>query len=166
MLITRPTVGPSATAFARSPLPPAVALSRMAAYPLPAMFTGWTIFPAVTRVEGQDGSWDRIGGTRLLYLADGGTVTETLIEWAPGSSFAYELTSFTDLFGRIVKGVRGEWSVAPDGDGSLLRWTWEFAPLPFRRGLMAHVIGPMWRVYSQRILVAAVADASRDVPAA
>ncbi len=161
MLIGRPRVGPSATAFARTALPPAVALARMAEYPLPAMFTKGLIFPAVTRVDGQEGPWDRIGATRTIHLGDGGTVTETIVEWAPGSSFAYELTGFTDVFDRLVVGVRGEWSVAPDGDGSILRWTWEFAPRPFRRLLMAHVVAHLWRHYAQSILVEAVRDASR-----
>jgi len=162
MLISRPQVGPSATAFARSVLPPDVALARMAEYPLPSMFTKGLVFPAVTRVEGQDGTWDRVGASRTIHLGDGGTVTETLIEWTPGSSFAYELTRFTDVFDRLVVGVRGEWSAAPDGDGSLLRWTWEFVPRPGRRWLMAHVIAHLWRRYAQSILEPAVRDASRE----
>ncbi|WP_375388478.1 SRPBCC family protein [uncultured Amnibacterium sp.] len=162
MLISRPHVGPSATAFARTALPPEVALERMAEYPLPAMFTKGLIFPAVTHVEGQEGRWDRVGASRLIHLGDGGTVTETLVERVPGSSFAYELTRFTDVFRHLVVGVRGEWSVAPDGDGSLIRWTWEFAPLPFRRALMTHVVAHLWRHYAQAILEPAVRDASRE----
>ena len=162
MLITRPQVGPSATAFARSPLPPDVALARMAEYPLATMFTKGLIFPAVTRTEGQEGAWDEVGRSRTIHLGDGGTVTETIIEWTPGSSFAYELTHFTDVFDRLVVGVRGAWSVAPDGDGSILRRTWEFAPRPFRRWLMAHVVAHLWRRYALAILVPAVRDASRE----
>jgi hypothetical protein len=162
MLIQRPVVGPSATAFARTGLPPAEALARMAAFPLPAMFTKGLIFPAVLGVEGQEGSWDRVGRSRTIRLGDGGSVTETIIEWTPGSSFAYELTGFTDVFRLLVVGVRGEWSVAPDGDGSLIRWTWEFAPRPGRRWLMTHVIAHLWRHYAQAILVPAVREASRE----
>jgi hypothetical protein len=162
MLITRPAVGPSATAFARTAMPPAVALERMAEYPLPAMFTKGLIFPAVTRTEGQEGAWDRVGKARTIHLGDGGTVIETLVERTPGSSFAYELTHFTDVFDRLVVGVRGEWSVAPDGDGSLIRWTWEFAPRPGRRWLMTHVVAHLWRHYAQSILVPAVRDAALE----
>ena len=165
MLITRPTVGPSASAFARTALPPAEALDRMADYPLPSMFTKGLIFPAVTRIEGQVGRWDTVGRSRTIHLGDGGQVTETLIERTPGSSFAYELTRFTDVFDQLVVGVRGEWSVAPDGDGSLIRWTWEFAPKPGRRWLMTHVVAHLWRHYAQSILVPAVRAAERE-PAA
>lgn len=159
MLIRRPHVGPSVTVLARSSLPPAVALARMAAYPIPAMFVGDRVFPAVERVE-PEVDWDHVGAHRVHHLADGGTVAETIVEWTPGSSFAYELVGFTDVFGRFVHGLRGEWSAAPDGDGSILRWTWEFAPLPFRRGLMAWVVGPLWRRYSQRMITTVTAEIS------
>lgn len=159
MLIRRPHVGPSVTVLARSALPPAIALARLAAYPIPAMFVGDRVFPAVQRVE-PDVAWDHVGASRVHHLADGGTVTETLIEWVAGTSFAYELIGFTDVFGRLVHGVRGEWSAAPDGDGSILRWTWEFSPLPLRRRIMASVIGPLWRRYAQRMILTVTAELS------
>jgi hypothetical protein len=166
MLIRRPHVGPSATVLARTALPPAVALARMAELPLPAMFTRGLLFPAVVRTEGQEGAWDRVGRRRTIHLGDGGTVTETIVEWTPGSSFAYELTGFTDVFDRLVVGVRGEWSVAPDGDGAIIRWTWEFAPRPLRRLLMAHVVAHLWRRHADAILAAAVREVSRAPVAA
>lgn len=159
-LIERPRTGPSATVLARSPLPPARLMPLVADHPLPAMFTGWGPFPAVTRVDGQEGSWDRVGKVRTIHLADGGTVTETVVEHAPGG-FAYELTRFTDVFDRLVHGVRGEWGFAPDGDGTIVRWTWEFAVRPGRRTLMALVVGPLWRRYMQRMITSAVAELSR-----
>lgn len=133
----------------------------MAALPLPAMFTGGLIFPKVTHVVGQDGAWNRVGKSRTIHLGDGGTVTETVVEWTEGTSFAYELTRFSDVFDRFVVGVRGEWSVAPDGDGSLLRWTWEFAPRRFRGPLLRLAIAPLWRLYAQRIMQTSVRDAMR-----
>jgi hypothetical protein len=161
MLITRPTVGPAATAFARSALPPAVLVERIAAFPVPEMFVGWRVFPAVTSVD--DVAWDHVGAARLHRLADGGTVMETMIEYTPGVGFAYELVRFTDVFGKLVHGVRGEWSVSPDGSGSIARWTWEFAPRPFRRTLMALVVGPLWEAYMRRMITAVTAAVS-EVP--
>lgn len=161
MLINRPSVGPAATSFARSPLPPSVLLDRLAAYPVPDMFVGWFVFPAVTDVD--DESWDHVGASRVHRLADGGSVTETMIEYTAGRGFAYELIGFTDVFGKLVHGVRGEWSVSPDGDGSIVRWTWEFAPLPFRRTLMALVVAPLWQMYSRRMITTVTAAVS-EVP--
>lgn len=161
-LIERPHVGPSATVFARSPLPPAEALRRLAAFPIPRMFTGWGPFPAVSAVEPEDTAWDHVGAARLHRLADGGSVLETMVEYDDGVGFAYELTGFTDAFDRLVHGVRGAWSTAPDGDGSIVRWTWEFAPRPLRRRVMALVVGPLWRHYMQRMITAVTAAVSAD----
>ena len=155
-LITRPAVGPAATALARSPLAPAVLLPLIADLPLTEYLRGSRLFPAVLGVEGQEGSWDRVGGGRRIRLADGGSVVETLVELAPGTSFAYELTGFTDVFRLIVHGVRGEWSFAPDGDGCIVRWTWEFAPRRGRRLLMAAVVGPLWQRHAARAVRLAV----------
>lgn len=160
MLITRPAVGPAATAFARSPLPPAVLLARIAEFPIPAMFVGWRVFPAVTSVD--EVAWDHVGASRVHRLADGGRVTETMVEWTPGHGFAYELIGFTDVFGRLVRGVRGEWSAAPDGTGSIVRWTWEFAPRPGRRAIMALVVGPLWAAYMRRMITAVTATVSEE----
>lgn len=160
-LLTAPSVGPSATVLARSPLPPAVLLPLVADFPLPSWFTGWAIFPAVTGVDGQEGAWDQVGASRTIRLADRGSVVETIVEFTERHSFAYELTGFTDAFDRFVHGVRGEWSFAPDGSGSIVRWTWEFAPRPGRRLLMSAVLGPLWRVYMQRMIRAGVAEVSR-----
>ena len=159
-LFTRPAAGPSATVLARSPLPPAVLMPRVAEYPLPSMFRRWAVFPGIDRVDGQEGTWDRVGGSRTIRLSDGGSVVETLVEHRTGSSFAYELIGFTDVFGRVVRGVRGEWSFAPDGDGSVVRWTWEFAARPGRRALVALLVVPAYRRNMERMIRAAVAAVS------
>ncbi|WP_432543534.1 SDR family NAD(P)-dependent oxidoreductase [Kineococcus sp. SYSU DK002] len=44
-----------------------------------------------------------------------------------------------------VHGVRGERTFAQDGPGTLVRWTYEFEPLPGRTLLVRRVPGPMWR---------------------
>ena len=160
-LFSAPRTGPSATVLARSALAPEALLPLLADYPLPTMFTGWGPFPAVRSVDGQEGAWDRVGKSRLLHLGDGGQITETVVEFVPGRSFAYELTGFTDVFDRLVRGVRGEWEFAPDGRGTLVHWTWEFAARPGRRLLMSLVVGPLWRVYMRRMITAAVRDLSK-----
>ncbi|MFD1721547.1 SRPBCC family protein [Amnibacterium endophyticum] len=160
-LIERPRTGPSATALARSPLPPERLLPLVADHPLPRMFDRWGPFPAVERVDGQDGAWDAVGKSRTLRLGDGGAVTETLVEFEAGRCFAYELTGFSDVFDRLVRGVRGDWGFEPDGTGTIARWTWEFAPR-FGRGLLVRlVVAPLWRINMQRMMTAAVRELSR-----
>lgn len=160
-LFTRPAVGPSSTVSARSALPPAQALQIIGPISLPATWTGWGPFPAVLRVEAQTGGWDAVGQSRRPQLADGGEVTETIVEYVAGVGFAYELTGFTDVFDRVVRGVRGEWTFTPDGDGSMVRWTWEFKPRLGLRPIVAGVIVPLYRRYMRQIIRSTVALAER-----
>ena len=37
----------------------------------------------------------------------------------------------------------------PDGDGTLIRWTYEFKPLPRRMFLLRRVVAPLWKQYMQ-----------------
>ena len=152
MLFQRPETGVSASVQARCALPPDRALVTIAALPLPDVFLRWGPFPGVVAVDGQVGGWDAAGRSRRPRFSDGGTVVETLVEYVPGSSFAYELRGFTDVFGRIVDGVRGEWTFTPDGDGSVVRWTWEFKPKARSRPVLAGVVVPLYRRYMQRVV--------------
>jgi Polyketide cyclase / dehydrase and lipid transport len=52
--------------------------------------------------------------------------TERLTEYTAGHSFAYELTEFTNVLRQLVDVMSGEWTFAPDGNGTVIRWTCEF----------------------------------------
>ena len=156
-LFTRPRVGPAATVFGRCALPPAAALAVIGPIDLPSVFRRWGPFPAVTGVEGQTGGWTSAGETRHPQFSDGGSALETIVERTDGVGFAYELTGFTDVFDRLVHGVRGEWTFTPDGDGSIVRWTWEFAPRVGRRLLVAGAVVPLWKQYMRRVMAASIA---------
>lgn len=151
-LFVRPESGVAASVQARTALPPGEALRAIAALPLPAVFLRWGPFPGVVAVDLQTGAWDVPGRSRRPRFTDGGTAVETLVEYTPPSSFAYELRGFTDVFGRVVEGVRGEWTFAPDGDGSVVRWTWEFKPKAGCRTVLAAVVVPLYRRYMQRVV--------------
>jgi hypothetical protein len=160
-LFPYPEIGISASVQARSALPPHRAIATIAALPLPAVFLPWGPFPGVERVDDQSGAWDTPGRSRRPRFTDGGTVVETLVEYSPGAGFAYELRDFTDVFGRLVDGVRGEWTCTPDGAGSVVRWTWEFKPKPRSRAVLAAVIVPLYRRYMQRVVERSVRLAER-----
>lgn len=151
-LFLRPEIGITASVQARSALPPDQALRAIAALPLPEVFLRRGPFPGVVTVDGQTGAWDTPGRSRRPRFTDGGTVEETLVEYTPGSSFAYELRGFTDVFGRLVEGVRGEWTFTPDGDGSVVRWTWEFKPRARSRAMLAAAVVPLYRRYMRTVV--------------
>ena len=84
-----------------------------------------------------------------------------LTGYTPGHSFAYEVTGFTNVvLRRLVSGVRGEWTCTPDGNGTVIRWTYEFKPLRPRYWLVRHM--PLWRHYMQAGVEAAARVAEDD----
>jgi len=91
----------------------------------------------------------RVGPRRRLAQpdpADGLTTTENRADY----NFAYELIGFTDVLRLLVGGVRGEWTFIPDGDGTLIRWTYEFKPLRYRHFLVRRTLVPLWRRYMRQ----------------
>ena len=154
-LISRTDATVPVTVQTRVDVPPARTFDINVPMDLSLLFTGWGPFPAVRGVRNQTGAWDHGGASRNPELSDGTTATEALTEYTPGNSFAYEVTDFTNVLGRIVDGVRGEWTFTPDGRGTLIRWTYEFKPKRGRRLLLRLGLAPLWRRYMRAALEAA-----------
>ncbi|MFJ8506518.1 SRPBCC family protein [Streptomyces avermitilis] len=104
--------------------------------------------PAVGDVPARRAMWEPIiGAASAARPIPTDVTTAELTEYTPGSSFAYQLTNFTNILSRLAAGARGEFNVNPDGDGTLIRWTYEFKPLPGRRWILAGPFTPLWRRY-------------------
>ena len=119
-------------------------------------------FPGVAGVANQTGTWDHPGVQRNPRFTDGSQADEQLTEYVAGSSFAYQLTGFTNALSRLAVGIRGEWTFAPDGDGTLIRWSYEFKPLPGRRWILAGPFAPLWRRYMRKALGRCVTTSESD----
>ncbi|MFL5999182.1 MAG: SRPBCC family protein [Streptomyces sp.] len=137
----------------RTSVAPAHAFRLIVPIDLSSVFHPVAPFPGVKGVANQTEAWDHVGPTRNPQFDDGSQADEQLTEYTEGSSFAYQLTGFTNILSRLAAGVRGEWNFNPDGDGTLIRWTYEFKPLPGRRWILAGPFAPLWRRY----MVAALA---------
>jgi hypothetical protein len=137
------------TVQTRTTLSPTEAHRIIVPIDLSLVFTGWGPFPGVRGANNQTGAWDAVGQSRNPDLTDNSTAFEVLTELNAGYSFAYETTEFTNLLGKVIEGVRGEWTFTPDGEGAVIRWTYEFKPLPRRHLLLKCVIVPLWRNYMQ-----------------
>ena len=149
------------TVFARSPVPPDISFRIIAPIDLTKVFLADALFPGIAGVEEQKDSWDRPGVSRRPRFTDGTQVIETLTEYVDGHGFAYELIGFTNALASLAMGVRGEFSFLPDGEGSMIRWTYEFKPKRGRHWIIAWPFRPLWRRYMQKALdrmVAVVAD--------
>lgn len=146
-LISSGDVTVPVTVQTRTALSPREAFDIIVPIDLSLVFTGRGPFPGVRGVKNQTGAWDAAGQSRNPDLTDGSTATERLTEYAAPHSFAYEITDFTNVLGRLVSGVRGEWTFSPDGEGTLIRWTYEFKPRPGCRSLIRRILAPLWRRY-------------------
>ncbi|MEU9900169.1 SRPBCC family protein [Streptomyces phaeochromogenes] len=131
----------------RTSVAPANAFRLLVPIDLSSVFHRVAPFPGVKGVANQTEAWDHVGPTRNPQFDDGSQADEQLTEYADGTSFAYQLTGFTNILSRLAVGVRGEWNFNPDGDGTLIRWTYEFKPLPGRRWILAGPFAPLWRRY-------------------
>lgn len=112
----------------------------------------------MTGVLNQSETWDHVGPSRNPQFGDGSQADEQLTEYTEGTSFAYQLSGFTNkALASLAVGVRGEWTFTPDGDGTLIRWSYEFKPRPGRRWIIAGPFKPLWRRYMEVALERCVA---------
>jgi Polyketide cyclase / dehydrase and lipid transport len=148
-LITRLDKTVAVTVQTRAAASPQHAFKVNVPIDLSLVFKGWGPFPAVVGVQNQTGAWDHVGASRNPVLSDRTTANETLTEYTVGHSFAYEVTGFTNILGTLIEGVRGEWTFTPDGEGSVIRWTYEFKPRRGRYFLVRRLLAPLWRNYMQ-----------------
>ncbi|WP_374947433.1 SRPBCC family protein [Agreia sp.] len=111
--------------------------------------------PAVIEVVGQPETWDTVGYTRTLRLSDGGSVVETITD-ASAELFAYDLSDFQRILGRLVSGARAEWTFTPAGSGTEIRWSYVFFPLPGRAFVVRAIVRLFWARYMRRVLAVIV----------
>jgi len=128
----------------RSYLTPAQAWAVIMPIDLSRVFKPVAPFPGVAGVANQTETWDHPGPSRNPQFTDGSSADEQLTECAEGTSFAYQLTGFTNVLRYLAAGIRGEWTFTPDGPGTLVRWSYEFKPLPGRRWIIAGPFKVLW----------------------
>jgi len=160
-LISRRDRTVPATVQARTSASPARAFAVIVPAPVALVFEKWGPFPATRAARDQTGAWDGAGQSRTLELGDGTTLKEVIVEYDEGHSFAYEATEFTNILGRLIHGVRGDWTFIEDGPGTIVRWTWEFKPRAFCFIPVRLLLVPLFRNYMQRAANNAAALADR-----
>lgn len=125
------------------------------------LFTGYLkVLPAVVGADQfEGGDYDRAGASRTVHLSDGGSFREQIVRYErPGESapdapghFDYDVTHFTGILSHIVSDATARWTYAPGSTGRThITWTYGYRPLPRRRFLLKHIIGPLWMRYMRR----------------
>jgi hypothetical protein len=131
---------------------PALAFQRLIGVSLPEVFSRrYAAFPAIREVTDQADDWGTAPGqTRTILLTDGGRLRETLTAVDPPRSYAYVLDEIHGPLRPFVSTIDGEWTVTPDGNGSLVGWSWVLHPKTSPGRLTMNVIGRMWKGYADR----------------
>ncbi len=136
---------------------------------LTKIMQGYGPLPAVAAIEDQTGHWDSIGESRIIRLADGNAMLETLTAVDRPRGFSYTLSNPTHALRFLVSRFHGRWqfeSVArddlPRGEPEVVRvrWRYDFEPR-FRlvRPIAALILARYWRPYMERALELAAREA-------
>jgi hypothetical protein len=120
---------------------------------LPDLFSrGYAAFPPVREVVDEPAGWGSAGQSRVIRLADGGSLREKLTSVDRPQGFDYLLD---DLHGRLrpfLHTIEGTWSVVAEGTGARVTWAWTMYPTSSPARLTLNVIGRMWSGYAERAL--------------
>jgi Polyketide cyclase / dehydrase and lipid transport len=124
------------------------------------------LLPGVLEVRDQTGKWDRPGQTRQLMLSDGGWVVEHTMNVEPYGFFAYNLTDFQKIFGKLVHHARAEWTFTEVEGGTTIHWSYTFFSLNAgARPILALIIRLLWGPYMKKVLPNIVAEVERRADA-
>jgi hypothetical protein len=96
---------------------------------LTTIMHGYGPLPAVAAVEEQSGVWDSIGESRIIRLADGNGMLETLTGVDRPTGFSYTLSNLTNVLRLLVHRFHGEWvfdDCTGEGEAPLVRATWRY----------------------------------------
>jgi hypothetical protein len=121
------------------------------------------LLPAVLEVRDQTGNWDKPGQTRKLLLSDGGSVIEHTTNVEPYGFFAYNLTDFQKIFGKLVDHARAEWTFSEVEGGTSIHWSYTFFPKSGpARPILATIVKLLWGPYMHTVLPRIVAEVERQ----
>jgi hypothetical protein len=133
--------------------PVEVVFSATLSLPLPQLYSRrYGPMPPIVAVRNQSGPWDTLGRTRVLLTADGGAMHEELVSLSPPDAFTNRLTVLRGPFRPLVSGLEETWSFRPVGSGTEATWEWTLHPRSAAAGLLAPLVGWLWRGYADGVL--------------
>ena len=119
--------------------------------PLERVFSRrFAALPPVKEVREQVGVWGSPGQSRVIVLADGGTMREELLTVRRPEVFDYRMSSITGPMKPLVRSAVGTWRLTPVGTGVRVTWAWTVEPASRAAELAMPVFGWMWRGYARQ----------------
>ncbi|MGH3346457.1 MAG: SRPBCC family protein [Nocardioides sp.] len=135
------------------PLTPADGFARLLPMPLPDLFSRrYLAIPPVRETREQPPTWEAVGQTRRIVLADGGTMLETLTHVEPPLRFGYTLSELTGPLSPLATTIDGEWTVEPAGTGCRISWTWDVHPRGRLGSIAMPIFARLWHGYARQAL--------------
>jgi len=81
--------------------------------------------PGVERVAVLEGPYNQVGKRRKTIFIGGDSVIEELVSYHPPGNYAYQVTEFTNFFGKLTNKAYGQLWFDEEGEG--IRITWEYS---------------------------------------
>jgi hypothetical protein len=126
--------------------------------PLPQLYRRrYGPMPPIVEVRGQQGPWEVPGQTRVLVLADRGSMREEMLTIDRPLSFSNRLTVLTGPFRPVVATVEESWSfravgAATEGAATEATWEWNLYPRSAVAAVVLPLVARLWRGYARGVL--------------
>ena len=136
------------------PAPPAETFTHTLRLPLPEMFSRrYLALPPVVRVEQRSpGPWGTVGQARVIHLADGGSMTETLTRVDEPDAFGYDITELRGALSPLASRIEGVYAFEKAGTGTRVTWSWLIHPKGGLGSTVMPVFARMWAGYARQAL--------------
>jgi hypothetical protein len=134
---------------------------------LTTIMHGYGPLPAVSAIEDQTGAWDSIGESRIVRLADGHAMLETVTGVDRPRGFTYTLSNLTNILRFFVHRFHGSWAfeeVSAPTESPVVRaiWRYEFdVRSRFTRPISWLILTFFWRPYMEGALKRASEQATQ-----
>ena len=143
--------------------PTRVAYSRT--YPTPLEQTYDTVVPMplermfdrrhgpIPRVRGtvrNQPSWDSVGDSRTIQLADGGSLFEQIVRADRPHAYGYELTDIRGPMKPLAARIDGLFAFEPDGAGTRVTWSWAIHPRSVLSRPVLPVFARIWQGWARK----------------
>lgn len=124
----------------------------------PALFQGYGLVPAVTRVERLDDGPLRVGSRRRVESADGNSIEETVLELDPPRRHRYGVSGFAAPFDWWVARAEADWRWSAHGEGVRVSWQYRFVTRGPLSRLIVGIVARRFFLPAMRQCLDALAD--------
>ena len=75
-----------------------------------------------------NGEWGKPDAKRIVYMEDGNSAIDHILEVNKPHFFSYEIIQLTSVFKYLIKRVCGQWNFDEEGSNTKVSWTYSLEP--------------------------------------